>query len=260
MLERLRDKRMVLVGNSLNRNQWSPLPVFSTPPSLHLRLELIPKSHTYKVLKVKDYNFTLEFYWSPFIIELDEKNESGSKVLNLDKLPATSEQWRGADIMDLFQHQGKLIDDMPIEQAFKLGMETWERWVSNNLDPKKSTLFFGGISPEHQTQWCYNSTQPAFDEPYASKFPNSLIETIEGLIEKMNENTIVVNYMNITKLSQYRRDAHPSIYSSMQWEDGLEKLDLRAFADCSQRCLPGLPDTWNRLLHASLLFDSSGDV
>ena len=96
-------------------------------------------------------------------------------------------------------------------------------------------------------------------KPYISKFPNSLIETVEGLIEKMNESTLVVHYINITKLSQYRRDAHPSIYRSMPWKDGLEKLDLRAFADCSHWCLPGLPDTWNRLLYTSL-FDSSRDM
>jgi len=150
---------------------------------------------------------------------------------------------------------------MPIELAFKRGMETWAKWVSNNVDPKKTKLFFRSLSPQHAKQWCYNSSQPLnLNETYSSQLPIWMTETVEGLIKEMNKEVHVVNYMNITKLSQYRRDAHPSIYWSTQWKDGLEKVNIRALADCSHWCLPGLPDTWNRLLYASLFFDSSSDM
>lgn len=49
-----------------------------------------------------------------------------------------------------------------------------------------------------------------------------------------------VYLLDITTLSQLRKDAHPSTYGG----DG--------GTDCSHWCLPGLPDTWNQLLYAAL--------
>ena len=48
---------------------------------------------------LQDYNFTLEFYMSPFLTELDRSHQSGRKVLILDKISSFSNQWIGADIM-----------------------------------------------------------------------------------------------------------------------------------------------------------------
>ena len=52
-----------------------------------------------------------------------------------------------------------------------------------------------------------------------------------------------VYLLDVTTLSQYRKDAHPSDYSG---EHG-------GTTDCSHWCLPGLPDTWNQLLYAALV-------
>lgn len=51
-----------------------------------------------------------------------------------------------------------------------------------------------------------------------------------------------VHLLDITLLSQYRKDAHPTVYGG-----GRNTLD------CSHWCLPGLPDTWNQLLYNALL-------
>lgn len=48
---------------------------------------------------LQDYNFTVEFYWSPFLIQFDRNHKSGKKVIVLDKLSPNSDGWRGADIM-----------------------------------------------------------------------------------------------------------------------------------------------------------------
>lgn len=47
--------------------------------------------------------------------------------------------------------------------------------------------------------------------------------------------------LDITLLSQLRKDAHPSTYSGDHSGN-----------DCSHWCLPGLPDTWNQLMYAAL--------
>ncbi|KNA03092.1 hypothetical protein SOVF_212450, partial [Spinacia oleracea] len=47
----------------------------------------------------EEYNFTMEFYWTSFLVDIDNNHKSGKKVLMLDKLSASSEKWVGADIM-----------------------------------------------------------------------------------------------------------------------------------------------------------------
>ena len=55
-------------------------------------------------------------------------------------------------------------------------------------------------------------------------------------------------YLNISRLTDYRKDGHPSVYRATY------KLKPGEHAqDCSHWCLPGVPDTWNELLYASLL-------
>lgn len=61
-----------------------------------------------------------------------------------------------------------------------------------------------------------------------------------------------VVYMNISRLTDYRKDAHPSIYR-MEYKTAEEKIAAVTTQDCSHWCLPGVPDTWNELLYASLL-------
>lgn len=55
-----------------------------------------------------------------------------------------------------------------------------------------------------------------------------------------------VKLLNITGLSSYRSDGHPSIY-------GL--TNAHGYQDCSHWCLPGIPDVWNVLLYALLIMD-----
>lgn len=50
--------------------------------------------------------------------------------------------------------------------------------------------------------------------------------------------------LDVTMLSQLRKDAHPSIYGGVGGH-------MRA--DCSHWCLAGVPDTWNQLLYADLV-------
>ncbi|KMS96425.1 hypothetical protein BVRB_9g225250 [Beta vulgaris subsp. vulgaris] len=275
MLERLRNKRMIIVGDSINRNMWESLAclLYSIVPSS--KAEIVDKK-AYKGLVAKDFNFTVEFTMSPFLVDLDKNHESGRKVLVLDKISPYSKQWSGANIMvfnsahwwthgnkikawDLFQYKGKLIEEMPRDLAYKRGMRTWASWIKKNVDPKQTNVFFRSLSPTHSSQkydqWCYNVTLPKMEESYISSFPKTFVVVIETLIKGMSK--FGVRYLNITELSQFRIDAHPSIYTmelntlTKQYND-----DHLRHVDCSHWCLPGLPDTWNRLLYASILFDN----
>ncbi|WCJ19903.1 Protein trichome birefringence [Euphorbia peplus] len=55
---------------------------------------------------------------------------------------------------------------------------------------------------------------------------------------------VKVQFLNITTLPEYRKDAHMSMYTN-----GAAKSEP-AKADCLHCCLTGLPDIWNELLYA----------
>lgn len=158
---------------------------------------------------------------------------------------------------DLFQYKGKLEEEMEIELAFEIAMNTWASWIDSNVNATRTSIFFRSISPEHKGKhWCYNKTQPIMDESYESTFPKSVTEIVKSTIRKMRT---PVKFLNITKLSGYRKDAHPTVYATKEGKLLIRKKQRRpeSFADCSHWCLPGLPDTWNRLLYASMVLDTS---
>ncbi|XP_021775607.1 protein trichome birefringence-like [Chenopodium quinoa] len=275
MLERLNNKRLIMVGDSLNRNMWESLAclLYTSVPSS--TVEVDANGSDYKVLKAKDYNAVIEFYWSPFLIEFDKNHKSGKNVLVLDKISLNSHQWQGADIMvfnsghwythtrklkawELFQYKGKLSETMSIDLAYDRAMKTWAKWIEEYVIPNKTNVIFRSISGQHTSEpWCYNYTQPFKDDSFENAFPKSLINIIESLIEGMSK--VQVKYLNITKLTDYRIDAHSSVYwSNSTWKmvAAKSKQFLSSYADCIHWCLPGLPDTWNELLYATLYFNS----
>lgn len=63
---------------------------------------------------------------------------------------------------------------------------------------------------------------------------------LEKVIRAMSK---PVHLLNITTLSKLRKDAHPSVHTGHGGHTN----------DCSHWCLPGVPDTWNMLLYASLI-------
>ncbi|KAK3007592.1 hypothetical protein RJ639_014602 [Escallonia herrerae] len=264
MLERLRGKRMIIVGDSLNRNQWESLACLlysSIPPS---RADFDFGSGSYKVFRAMDYNISVEFYWSSFLVQLDTEQPNGTRVLRLDTIDATAKRWQGADVMvfntghwwNLFEFKGKLVEEMDLETAFKMAMKTWARWIDENVVSTKTKVFFRSVSPQHKGKLssCYNKRQPITNESIVNTLSDPLMEIAESIISWMRT---PVRYLNITKLSGYRVDAHPMVYTTSEGKKLISKQKKpENFADCSHWCLPGLPDTWNRLLYASMVLDS----
>lgn len=109
MLEKMRNKRLVFVGDSIGRNQWESLlcilsSVISDKDSIYeVNGNPITKHKGFLVFKFKDYNCTVEYYRAPFLV-LQSRPPSGAPLgtrtsLKLEKMDWSSIKWRNADIL-----------------------------------------------------------------------------------------------------------------------------------------------------------------
>lgn len=109
MLEKMRNKRVVFVGDSIGRNQWESLlcMLASAIPNKESIYEVngspITKHKGFLVFKFKDFNCTVEYYRAPFLV-LQSRPPFGvspeiKTTLKLDQMDWYSAKWRGADVL-----------------------------------------------------------------------------------------------------------------------------------------------------------------
>lgn len=109
MLEKLRNRRLVFVGDSIGRNQWESLlcMLSSAVPNKSSIYEVngspITKHSGFLVFKFGDFNCTLEYYRAPFLVPQGHPPAGApTKVkmtLRVDEMDWTSKQWRDADVL-----------------------------------------------------------------------------------------------------------------------------------------------------------------
>ncbi|KAI3996866.1 hypothetical protein MKX01_021142 [Papaver californicum] len=118
-------------------------------------------------------------------------------------------------VMELHQRRNKLYKDMNPLVAFYKGMTTWARWVDKNIDFSRTKVFLQGISPVHYegNEWhnnpwtdCRSETQPVSGTRYPSGLPPQM--HVEYKVFSRIKKPVYL--LDITELSQLRKDAHPT--------------------------------------------------
>ncbi|XP_044461106.1 protein trichome birefringence-like 33 [Mangifera indica] len=283
MLETLRGKRMMFVGDSLNRGQYVSM-VCLLNRNIPEHAKSMETYGSLNVFTAKDYNATIEFYWAPFLLESNSDDavihRISDRIVRKGSINKHGRHWKGVDILvfntylwwmtglDMkilkgsFDDQEKEIVKLSTEDAYRMAMKSLLRWVKLNMDRKKTRVFFASMSPSHakSIDWggepgmnCYNETTLIEDENYwGSDCRRSIMEVIG---EVFSQSKYPITFLNITQLSGYRKDAHTSIYKK-QWSPLTpeQKANPVSYADCVHWCMPGLQDTWNELLFAKLFY------
>ncbi|KAI3936517.1 hypothetical protein MKW92_013489 [Papaver armeniacum] len=271
-LGRMRRKRIMLVGDSITRNQWESL--------VCLIQAVIPqerKTVTYDgptmAFHAKDFDTTIEFCWAPFLVALKEGGNK-ERILHLDSIEENAKYWRGVDVLVFdsahwWMHLGRwsswefymegrsIMTNLNPMVAYEIGLTTWAKWVDLNLNPRETRIIFRSISPRHNREFgwkCNNQREPLkfFNHQQSPQIPEQLL-VLKKILKKMN---FPVYLQDITRMSALRLDGHPSIYAREVEHHRRNKRIKQPissyYSDCSHWCLPGVPDIWNEMLNAIL--------
>ncbi|KAK7265358.1 hypothetical protein RJT34_32977 [Clitoria ternatea] len=282
-LVRLKGKRLMLVGDSMNRNQFESI-LCMLREGLQDKSKMyethghkITKGRGYFVFRFKGYDCTVEFVRSHFLVKEGVRiNAQGNSnpTLSIDRIDKTYGRWKRADILvfntghwwthgktargiNYYKEGDYLYPKFDAVEAYRKAIQTWGRWIDNNINPRKQIVYYRGYSSAHFRggDWdsggsCNGETEPVLNGSILNNYPLKM-KIVEEVIQGMK---FPVKLLNVTRLTNFRKDGHPSVYGKNTM--GGKKVSTRK-QDCSHWCLPGVPDAWNELIYSTLVFQQT---
>ncbi|CAL0303721.1 unnamed protein product [Lupinus luteus] len=259
-LKRYKGKKILFVGDSITNNQWQSLICL-----LHVAVPQSKYTISAHKFYLPEYEIEVNRLVHQYLVDLVQ--QSMGNVLQLDSITKNGEEFKGYDILifdswhwwnrndtgklwDYIQDGTEMVKDMDRLVAYKKALTTWSKWVESNVDPSVTKVFFQGLAPSHFSGETWNDKNAGVSckgqtEPinFASYPEGPLPKGVAILDEVLASMSKPVTLLNITTLSQFRKDGHPSIYGQ-SGEQG---------NDCLHWCVSGVPDTWNQILYTKLV-------
>ncbi|XP_052172176.1 protein trichome birefringence-like 34 [Diospyros lotus] len=289
MLESLRDKRLLFVGDSVIRNQWASMICLlesSIPPALRS----VSTNGSLAIFHAKEYNASIEQYWAPFLVESSSDHPvfhhlSTEQKVRVREIEKHARYWTDADILIFNSYAwwrmpklkvlwgssdgtAGIYQEVDMVRAYEMALKTWLDWLDVHANRTRTKLYFVSMSQTHERgeKWgrtsgknCYNEKEPISGEGYrgSSESDLEMARALGAAIDELGRRGLKVQLLNITELSGYRKDAHTSIYKK-QWKrvTSEELANPSSYADCVNWCIPGVPDIWNELLYAYIFYFS----
>ncbi|KAK6922799.1 Trichome birefringence-like, N-terminal domain [Dillenia turbinata] len=281
-LQKMQDKTLAFVGDSLGRQQFQSLMCMVTGGKEHPEVEDVGQDYGLVkapgnmrpdgwAFRFPNTNTTILYYWSASLSDLEPLNLSDPRsdvAMHLDHPPSflsrflhrfdvlvlnTGHHWNRGKIngnrwvMHVNGKPSPQMQRMEIGRVKNFTVHSIAKWLDSQL-PYHPHLkaFFTTISPRHFFNGEWN-TGGSCDNivPMSHGSEVRQDESDDPVVESAVRGTRV-KMLDITALSQLRDEGHISRYGSSYSENS------KGIQDCLHWCLPGIPDTWNELLVAQI--------
>ncbi|XP_027339277.1 protein trichome berefringence-like 7 [Abrus precatorius] len=263
ILEELRGKRVVFVGDSLSRTQWESMicmlmtGVEDKKSVYEIKGNKITKQIRFLGVKFSSFDVRIDFYRSVFLVKPGSVPRHAPQrvktTLRLDKIDDISHEWIDSDVL-IFNSghwwtRTKLFDmgwyfqvgssvklGMPINSAFNTALLTWASWVENTINTNRTRIFFRTFESSHWSGQNHNACKVT-RKPWKrtnGREKSPISDMINRVVKNMSAQVTV---LHVTPMTAYRSDGHVGTWN-----------DKPSVPDCSHWCLPGVPDMWNQIL------------
>nr|XP_043635357.1 protein trichome birefringence-like 34 [Erigeron canadensis] len=285
VVEKLKGKRVLFVGDSLNRNQYNSM-ICMLHSSIHGKKKVDGDGGNLHTFRATDHNISIDFYWAPMLVESigdsPTSHHSNDRVVRMKTIEKHSRHWINADVLVFNSYHwwrspvvklaqsvetsldgpNQVYEQIDYLTAYKMALKAWSKWALTQVDHSKTKMFFMGATPTHSRakDWrgqyypnCYGETEPLKEGELVrvTGIDSNMLNILESSLRKLKAKGVNVDIINITQLTQYRKDGHTTVYRKY-WRP-LTELQIKQpelASDCSHWCLPGVPDIWNELLLA----------
>ncbi|CAN6543551.1 hypothetical protein ACFX13_034765 [Malus domestica] len=263
VLEKLRGKRIVFVGDSLSRTQWESLicllmtGVEDKKSVYEVNGKKITKQIRFLSVHFSSFDLRIDFYRSVFLVQPASVPIRSPKrvksTLRVDKLDDISQEWIDSDIlifnsghwwtpsklfdMGCYFQVGKSLKlGMPITTGFRIALNTWSSWVETMVNTNRTSVFFRTFESSHWSGRNHNSCKVT-KHPWSSSWGKDRSTISDIIIKIVKKMKVPVTILHVTPMLSFRSDGHVGTWS-----------DNPSVPDCSHWCLPGVPDMWNEIL------------
>ncbi|KAM7532031.1 hypothetical protein LguiB_035441 [Lonicera macranthoides] len=169
LLEKLRDKRLVFVGDSLNRDQWVSM-VCLVESSIPPQLKSLQFNGNLINFRATEYNASIDFYWSPLLVESNSDDPINhrlpERIVRVEAIEKHARHWTDSDILIFnsylwwlrpkmnvlwgsFDSSSGIYKDVEMLRSYEMALKTWSDWLEINVNHTRTRLFFVSMSPTH---------------------------------------------------------------------------------------------------------------
>ncbi|PSS35060.1 Protein trichome birefringence-like [Actinidia chinensis var. chinensis] len=278
-LELVRGKSMAFVGDSVARNHMQSLICLLSRVEEPVDVSEVPYESQFKRYEYQEHNFTIEIFWSPYLVRttqpnptdaglsrpfnlfLDEFDEKWTtKIEPFDYVIISAGHWffrptmfyvKGRTVGCLYCPESN-INHLTSYFSYRRAFRTAFRAI-NSLENYKGITFLRTFAPSHFEGGYWDKggdcvrkkpfkKSEARMEGYNLEFYKIQMEEVKIARRIGRRKGLKYRLFDITQAMLLRPDGHPSKYG--HWP----QTNVSLANDCVHWCLPGPIDAWNEFL------------
>lgn len=272
-LDIVRGKSLAFIGDSVGRNQMQSLICLLSRVEFPVDVSYT-SDENFKRWEYLSYNFTLAYFYSPFLVKFEDTPSNGLYNLYLDELdenwstqihefdyvilnaghsfPRPGIYYENRRVVGCRYCQQENVPDLPTSFGYRKAFKTAFR-AFNTLKDFNGIVFLRTFSPSHFENGEWNNggdcarknplkSNEIMLEGHSLDLYLTQLEEFRAAEKEGEKRGVRFRLFDTTQAMLLRPDGHPSKYGQAPQEN------VTLHNDCTNWCLPGPIDSWSDFL------------